>query len=68
MLSVDSEVVGRKQKLKGLSPEIPIGKVNTVNRVENNINISVKRGYIDFPGVGDLGMLHIVMMRQRGRP
>ena len=68
MLSVDSKVVGRKRKLKGLSPEIPFGKVDTFTRVENNTNIFVMREYISFPGVGDLGMLHIVMMRQRGRP
>lgn len=68
LLSVDSKVAGRKRKLKGLSLEILIGKVDTVVRVENNINTFDKREYIDFPGVGDLGMLHIVMIRQRGRP
>jgi hypothetical protein len=67
-LSVDSKVVGRKRKMKGLSLEIPIGKVDTVNRVENNINMFVKREHIGFPGVRDLGMLHSVMVRQRGRP
>jgi hypothetical protein len=65
-LSVDSKVVGRKRKMKGLSFEIPIGKVDAVNRVENNINMCAKREYNSFPGVSDLGMLHIVMVRQRG--
>jgi len=55
-------------KAKGWSPEIPVGKVDTVNRVENNINIFDKREYIGFPGVSDLGMLHIDMIRQLGRP
>lgn len=70
MLSVDSKVAGRKHctKLKGLSLEITIGKVDTLTRVENKINIHARREYIGFPGVGDLGMLHSVMMRQRGRP
>jgi len=48
--------------LKGMSLEIPIGKVDTVVRVENNINIFVKREYVGFPGVGDHRMLHIDIM------
>jgi hypothetical protein len=63
MLSVDSKVVGGKRELKGLSPEIPIGKVNTVTWVENNTDIFVRREYIGFPGVGDHRMLHIVMIQ-----
>jgi hypothetical protein len=55
-------------ELKGLSLEIPIGKVNTLNRVENKTNVFDMREYIGFPGVSDLGMLHIVMIRQLGRP
>jgi len=68
MLSVDSKLVGRKHKLKGISLEILIGKVHTVNRVENNTLIFAKREYWGFPGVKDLGMLNSVMVRQRGRP
>jgi len=49
--------------LKGLSSEIPIGKVDTVVRVENNTSIFAKREYAGFPGVGDLGMLYIDMMQ-----
>lgn len=62
MLSVDSELVGRKHKLKGLSLEIPIGKVDTMIRVENNTLFIAKQEEESFPGVGDLGMLDIVMM------
>ncbi|TJX58446.1 hypothetical protein E8P77_22070 [Soehngenia saccharolytica] len=49
--------------MKGLSLDIRIGKVNTVDRVENNINIFVKREYIDFPGVVDHRMLYIDMIQ-----
>lgn len=68
LLSVDSKLVGRKRKLKGLSLGIPIGKVDTLNRVENNTTLVVMREYSSFPGVSDHGMLDTVMMRQRGRP
>ena len=68
MLSVDSKVVGQKRKLKRLSPEIVVGKADTLDGVESNINIIAKQEYINFPGVGDLGMLHIVMIYQLGRP
>lgn len=68
MLSVDSKAVGRKRKLKGMSHEILKGKVDALNRAENNISIIDKREYANFPGVRDLGMLHMVMVRQRGRP
>jgi len=54
--------------LKGISLEIPIGKVHTVVRVENNTPIFAKREYRGFPEVSDLGMLTIVMVRKRGRP
>jgi hypothetical protein len=49
--------------LKGLSLEILIGKVDTVVRVENNINIFAEREYVGFPGVGDHRMLHIDMIQ-----
>lgn len=68
MLSVDSKIVGQKRKLKGLSPEIVVGKADTLDGVESNINIFAMREYINLPGVGDLGMLYIVMMHQLGRP
>lgn len=44
--------------MKGLSLEIPIRKVDTVDRVEDNTNIIVKREYIGFLGVGDHRMLY----------
>ena len=50
-----------KRKLKGLSPEIPIGKVDTLTVVENKTNVFAKREYIGFPGVDDHRMLHIDM-------
>lgn len=49
--------------MKGLSLEIPIGKVDTVVRVENNIAIVAKRDYCHFPGVGDHRMLYIDMIQ-----
>ena len=68
MLSVDSKVAERKQKLKELSLESPIRKVDadTVNRVENNIDIPVWQECAGFSVVIDPGMLYIVMMRQLG--
>lgn len=62
MLSVDSELAGRKRKLKGLSLESPIGKADTVNRVESNTLFIAKQEEESFPGVSDLGMLDTVMM------
>lgn len=45
--------------MKGSSPEILIGKVNTVDRVENNIGTFDKREFTGFPGVVDHRMLYI---------
>ena len=49
--------------MKGLSLDIRIGKVDTVDRVEDNTNIFAKREYIDFPGVDDHRMLYIDMIQ-----
>lgn len=49
--------------MKGLSLDIRIGKVDTVDKVENNINIFAKQEYIDFPGVDDHRMLYIDMIQ-----
>jgi len=49
--------------LKGLSLEIPIGKVDVLNRTENNINIFVMQEYVNFPGVRDHRMLYIDMIQ-----
>jgi len=47
-----------------LSPEIPIGKADAVVRAESNIRvIEIWQDCPNFPGVGDLGTLDIVMMR-----
>ena len=45
--------------MKGLSLEIPIGRVNTVDRVENNIGTFDKLECAGFPGVVDHRMLYI---------
>ena len=49
--------------MKGLSLDIHIGKVNTIDKVENNTNIFSKREYVSFPGVGDHRMLYIDMIQ-----
>lgn len=49
--------------MKGLSLDIHIGKVNTVDKIENNTNIFAKREYIGFPGVSDHRMLYIDMIQ-----
>lgn len=49
--------------MKGLSHDIRIGKVNTVDKVENNTNIFVMQEYIGFPGVRDHRMLYIDMIQ-----
>ena len=46
-----------------MSLEIPIGRADTVDRVESNICIIVKQEYTDFPGVVDLRMLYIDMIQ-----
>ena len=45
--------------LKGMSLEIPIGKVDTVVRVEDKISIVAMQEYTGFPGVGDHRMPYI---------
>lgn len=49
--------------MKGLSHEIPVGKVDAFVTVENNIRIIVKRDDPYFPGVEDHRMLHIDMIQ-----
>ena len=49
--------------LKGLSLEIPIGKDDTVDRVENKTNTIDMRECISFPGVVDHRMLYIDMIQ-----
>lgn len=49
--------------MKGLSLDIPIGKVDIVDRIENNTNIFDMREYISFPGVDDHRMLYIGMIQ-----
>lgn len=49
--------------MKGLSLDIHIGKVDAVDKVENNINIFAKQEYIGFLGVRDHRMLYIDMIQ-----
>ena len=49
--------------MKGLSHEIPIRKVDAVNRAVDKIKIIVMQEYFGFLGVRDLGVLHIVMIQ-----
>ncbi len=59
-LSVDSKIVGRKRKLKGLSLEIPIKRADALCRAESNTDIFAKREYTSFFGVIDHGMLYAI--------
>lgn len=45
-------------KLNGLSHYIDIGKVNTVDKVENNTNIFAKQEYVGFLGVRPSHAIH----------
>ena len=49
--------------MKGLSHEIPIGRADTVDRVESNICIIIKLEYTGLLGVVDLRMLYIDMIQ-----
>ena len=49
--------------MKGLSLDIPIGKVDIFDRIENNTDIFDMRECVSFPGVDDHRMLYIDMMQ-----
>ena len=49
--------------MKGLSHEIPIGRADTVDRVESSICIIIKLEYTGLLGVVDLRMLYIDMIQ-----